>query len=192
VDLGTGDGRFVLRTARARPDALVIGIDPVVAAMTASASRAVRKPARGGAENAVFLAGSLEGLPEVLRGSASEVTVNFPWGSLLHAVGWPRVDELGSIAELVRPGGSLLALLNASAAEQEQHASRLELPPLEDERHVAERIVPGWEEAGLTDVTWTYLSPGEDPPSRTTWGQRLVRGSGRTTLRLDALRPRFT
>src|SRR4051812_7588776 len=120
VDLGTGDGRFVLRTARARPEALVIGVDPVVAAMAASANRAVRKPARGGAENAMFIAAALEALPEVLRGTATEVTVNFPWGSLLQAVGWPRPEGLRTVAELVKPGGSVLLLLNASAAEQEQ------------------------------------------------------------------------
>ncbi|MEA2149559.1 MAG: rRNA ((1408)-N(1))-methyltransferase [Solirubrobacteraceae bacterium] len=188
VDLGTGDGRYVLRTARARSDALVIGIDPVASAMAAAAGRARRKPARGGADNAVFLVASLEQLPGALRGAASEVTVNFPWGSLLLAVGWPRVPELRTVVELARPGAPVRALLNASAAEQEQHASRLELPPLEDEGHVAERLVPGWEEAGLTDVAWSYLQPGEDAPRRTTWGQRLIRGSGRRTLRVDALR----
>ncbi len=188
VDLGTGDGRYVLRTARSRGDALVIGIDPVASAMAASAGRARRKPARGGAENAVFVVASLERLPGVLRGVATEVTVNFPWGSLLLAVGWPRVEDLRAIVELMQPGAAVRALLNASAAEQEQHASRLELPPLEDEGHIAERLVPGWKEAGLTGVAWSYLESGEEAPSRTTWGQRLIRGSGRRTLRVDAVR----
>ena len=43
VDLGTGDGRFVLRTARERRRSLVIGIDPVQDAMADVARRVVRE-----------------------------------------------------------------------------------------------------------------------------------------------------
>jgi 16S rRNA (adenine(1408)-N(1))-methyltransferase len=189
VDLGTGDGRYVLRTARARPDALVIGIDPVSAAMTASAGRAARKPARGGAANAVFVTGSLEQMPGALRGLVHELTVNFPWGSLLRAVGSPEEDGLRAAVDLLAPGGTMVALLNASAAEQEDYADRLDLPPLEDQGHVDGRLVPGWRSAGLDDVRWRYLDPGEDPPRRTTWGQRLVRGSRRSTLLVSGRRP---
>lgn len=188
VDLGTGDGRHVLRTARARPDALVVGVDPVAEAMASSASRAARKPARGGVANALFVVASLERLPIALQGVASEVTINFPWGSLLRAVGWPRTQRMRTVVELTKPGGSVVALLNASAGEPGAYADRLELPPLENRRHVQERLVPGWRDAGLVDVRWRYLSVGERAPSRTTWGQRLVRGSGRETLVVCGLR----
>lgn len=182
VDLGTGDGRHVLRTARAQPDALVVGVDPVADAMADSARRAGSKPARGGVDNALFVVAGLERLPVALRGLAREVTVNFPWGSLLRAVGWPRPEDLRTVVELIAPGGSLVALLNASAGEASEYADRLDLPPLEDRRHVLEVVVPGWREAGLADVRWQYLGAGERAPYRTTWGQRLVRGSGRETL----------
>ena len=182
VDLGTGDGRHVLRTARARPQALVVGIDPVAEAMAPSARRAARKLARGGVDNALFVVASLEHLPVALRGVASEVTVNFPWGSLLRAVGWPQQQGLRTVVELAAPGGSVVALLNASAGEAGAYADRLDLPPLEDRRHVRQRLAPGWRDAGLVDVRWRYLAAGEQTPWRTTWGQRLVRGSGRETL----------
>ena len=189
VDLGTGDGRYALRAARAHPDTLVVGIDPVAAAMSDSASRAKRKPARGGVANARFVVASLEQLPAVLEGVAAEVSVNFPWGSLLLAVGWPHMDGLHRLVELVKPGGRVLTLLNASAAEKLEHAARLELPPLEDPDHVTRSLVPGWQQAGLTDVSWNYLAPDEEPATRTTWGRRLVRGSGRTTLYVEGRRP---
>ncbi len=186
VDLGTGDGRFVLREARARPEALVVGVDPVAEAMADSAARGARRPARGGAANALFVVASLERLPAALRGVAAEVAVNFPWGSLLRAVGWPEAEGLATVAELPRPGGRVVALLNASAAERAEYAGRHDLPPLEDDAHVADRLVPGWRAAGLRDVEWRRLAPGEDPPHRTTWGQRLVRGSSRATLLVSA------
>ena len=189
VDLGTGDGRHVLRRARAAPDTLVVGIDPVADAMADSARKAARKPARGGAENALFLVASLERLPAVLRGRATNVTINYPWGSLLRAVAQPKEEGLRTIVELLQPGATVVALLNASAGEREVHAARLELPPLEDPGHVERELVPGWERAGLEDVRWRMLDPGEDPPARTTWGQRLVRGSGRSTLLVSARTP---
>lgn len=182
VDLGTGDGKHVLRVARARPEALVIGVDAVAEAMAGSASRAASKPSRGGLGNAIFVRASLERLPAAFDALATEVSVNFPWGSLLRAVGAPEREGMATLARVLRGGGTLTALLNADAAEQERHAQRLDLPPLEDVEHVRSQLVPGWEEAGFEEVAWRVLGAGEQPPVRTTWGQRLVRGSGRSTL----------
>lgn len=187
VDLGTGDGRFVLRAARARPRALVVGVDPVRSAMAASASRAVRKPVRGGVPNALFLVAAVERLPAGLAGAASEVTVLFPWGSLLRAVGQPDPRLMPAIVGLLRPGGRLTALLNASAAERATHAERLALPPLDDVA-VERRLLPGWHAAGMSAVRARLLDAGEVPLQRTTWGQRLIRGSARQTLAITGLR----
>lgn len=190
IDLGTGDGRFALRTARARPNALVIAIDPVAEAMQQSAARAARKPARGGAANVVFVVAGLEQLPAVLDSLASELTINYPWGSLLRAVAWPEPDGLAAAVRLLRAGGRVGALLNASATERPDYAARHDLPPLDDPEHVEQRLVPGWTQTGLEHVEWRYLAAGEQPPHRTSWGQRLVRGSGRATLSISALRAR--
>src|SRR5918911_2592387 len=122
VDLGTGDGKFVLREARARPEVLFVGLDALDEATRESASRAARKPARGGAPNAVFLTADATSPPSALRGRASLVTVNFPWGSLLRAVAEPRPSALREIVALLRPGGRLVALLNLSAAEDPAYA----------------------------------------------------------------------
>ena len=187
VDLGTGDGRFVLRLARARRDALVVGVDAIAEPMSGSASRAARKPTRGGASNALFVVADALAPPAALAGRAALVTVNYPWGSLLRAVGEPDAPGLAAIAGLLRPGGRAVALLNASASEDSSYAERLELPPL-DEEHVGGSLVPGWRAAGLAVEDARVLDPGEEPPHRTTWGQRLVRGSRRETLLISAVR----
>ena len=60
IDLGTGDGRFVLAAAAARPDALVIGLDADAAGMAESSRRA----ARGNAlPNALFAVAAAEHPP---------------------------------------------------------------------------------------------------------------------------------
>jgi 16S rRNA (adenine(1408)-N(1))-methyltransferase len=187
VDLGTGDGKFVLRCARANPDRLHVGIDALEEPMAAAIRRAASKPARGGVGNARFVVADALRPPAELVGQASLVTVNYPWGSLLRALGAPEPSGLAAVASLLRPGGLIVALLNASAADDSAYAEKLELPPLDDE-HVRTRLVPGWRDAGLSVDEARVLAPGEEPPHRTSWGQRLLRGSGRETLLVSAVR----
>jgi 16S rRNA (adenine(1408)-N(1))-methyltransferase len=187
IDLGTGDGRFVLRTARERPQSLVIGIDPVQDAMADVARRSSAKPSRGGVPNALFLVASAEALPTVLSSKASLVSVNYPWGSLLRTLVLPDPEGMRALVGLLQPGGRLIALLNASVTDDRDYGERLGLPPLED-AHLDERLVPGWQESGLEAVSWHRLEPDEEPSHHTTWGRRLVRGSNRSTIVVEGTR----
>jgi len=78
IDLGTGDGRFVLAAASEHPERLVIGIDASVAAMAEASRRAAASPRRGGLANALFVAAGAEALPPELDGSADWLTAWFP------------------------------------------------------------------------------------------------------------------
>ena len=187
IDLGTGDGRFVLRTARERPRSLVIGIDPVQEAMAGVARRASAKPSRGGVPNALFLLASAEALPAALSERAALVTVNYPWGSLLRTLVLPNPDGMRAVVGLLQPAGRLIALLNASVTDDRDYGERLGLPPLED-AHVDELLVPGWQESGLEGVSWHRLEPDEEPSHHTSWGRRLVRGSNRSTIVVEGTR----
>jgi tRNA G46 methylase TrmB len=60
IDLGTGDGRYVLAAAAARPETLVIGLDASAAAMAEASRRAER---RGALPNALFAAAAAEHPP---------------------------------------------------------------------------------------------------------------------------------
>ena len=181
VDVGTGDGRFVLREAREHPDTLVIGVDAVAEAMTASAVKSRRKPAKGGAPNALFVVSAAEELPGALVGLADRLVVNFPWGSLLRALVEPIEPMLRALVALTEPGARFLFLLNSSVFEDEDYLQRLALPALDPER-VRQDLVPTYHRAGL--VVEEIQELAGDAPHRTSWGQRLVRGSSRTTLLL--------
>ncbi|MEM7051759.1 MAG: class I SAM-dependent methyltransferase [Acidobacteriota bacterium] len=185
VDFGTGDGRFVLDRARREPEVLCLGLDAVQAAMRRSSRRAASKVARGGAPNALFVVAAVEELPGDLEGLASRLTVNFPWGSLLRAVALPDVEVLQRIAAVGRSGARLTALINYAVFEDDAYRVRLGLPPME---HLVEgeALPEGWRQAGLEVRRRTLLA--RDVPHRTSWGQRLVVGSGRGTLHLEAVK----
>jgi 16S rRNA (adenine(1408)-N(1))-methyltransferase len=186
VDVGTGDGRFVYRTAVERPDTLCVGLDPVADALRKISAKAGRKPAKGGVENALFLVGAAEDLPGPLAGAADEITVNYPWGSLQRGIVAPEPRLLEKLAALADSATAevnprFTFLINSSVFSNEDYRDRLALPELDAERARGE-LVPRYREAGLVLETIEELAG--DAPHHTSWGRRLVRGSGRHTLLL--------
>ena len=184
VDVGTGDGGYPYRRARERPEILCIGVDPAADSLKKSAARIGRKPSRGGVDNLLLIVADLEHLPAVLRGSASELSVFYPWGSLMRAVADPSPAGLAALRGLLRRGGRFTVLLNMQVFDDEAYRRRAGLPTMGIE-DVDARLRPAWRAAGLSIVNLELLGP-RDVPIRTTWGQRLTRGSGRRTLLLQA------
>jgi 16S rRNA (adenine(1408)-N(1))-methyltransferase len=183
VDVGAGDGRFAYDEARNDPELLAIAIDPVAEAMAERSSRAMRKPAKGGAPNALFVVAALESLPPELERIADRVTVNYPWGSLLEAVLGLHPELLERLASLARHGAELLLLLNASIFEDPAYLSRLDLPMV-DVEYVERHISTLFASKGIVLGKHEFFEG--DPPHRTSWGRHLVRSSGRKTLLLSA------
>jgi 16S rRNA (adenine(1408)-N(1))-methyltransferase len=54
-------------------------------------------------------------LPGVLRGLADEVTVHFPWGSLLRGIVGADAAVIAPLAMLLRPSGELRIIVSATA-----------------------------------------------------------------------------
>ncbi|MEM7482661.1 MAG: class I SAM-dependent methyltransferase [Acidobacteriota bacterium] len=181
VDLGTGDGRFVLGWARDHPETLAIGLDAVQDAMRDTSRRAAAKAARGGAANALFVVASAEDLPPELTGLASHVTINFPWGSLLRGVVAAEPWLLQGLTGLARPGARFTALVNYSVFQDDDYRERLGMPPL-DLMASGEEFKEAWRRQGLLLEQSALLR--KNVPHRTSWGQRLVKGSDRSTLLL--------
>ena len=185
VDVGTGDGSYPYRRARERPEILCIGVDPAADSLRKRAAHIGRKPSRGGVDNLVLIVADLEHLPAVLRGSASELSVFYPWGSLMRAVADPSPAGLAALRGLLRPGGRFTVLLNMQVFDDDAYRRRAALPTLSPD-DVEARLRPAWGGAGLSIVALELLGPRE-VPIRTTWGQRLTKGSGRRTLLLRAV-----
>ena len=111
IDIGTGDGRYVLHHARACPWWFAIGVD--------TCRENLRAAARARPCNALFVIAEAQALPAELHGLATRITINFPWGSLLEGLLEGHAGLLGGLAAAAQPGAALEIRLNGGAlAEQ--------------------------------------------------------------------------
>lgn len=110
MDVGAGDGGYVLYRARSEPTTFAIGLDASPDALAGGAWRAKRARL----PNAAFLVDGIERLPRELAGVADEVTVHFPWGSLLRGLLVADEAVLAPLAHLLKAGGELRLLLSAT------------------------------------------------------------------------------
>jgi 16S rRNA (adenine(1408)-N(1))-methyltransferase len=162
VDLGTGDGSFVLARAASHPDQLVLGIDANADAMVDAARRATRRGGRGGFTNARFVVSSLDALPVELDGLADLVTVHFPWGSLRSAAAGHDPESTARLVRLARPGGHLELLL--------ADADRDGVAPID-----LAAVVTAHERLGLETLEVRSASLTDAIAVHSSWGKRLLR-----------------
>lgn len=178
IDLGTGDGAWPRRFAREHGNVLAIGVDSDRKALQEAAKMAERKPARGGAPNALYVAARAESLPPELSGSADWLTIYFPWAALLGLI-LGGDDQIADILnQLAAPRARLSIVLNAEAAPD-----RFDNPKPETARKSLKFPL---EAAGFRVTASQWLASEKSPP--TTWGGRLVKGSGRSMVALEARR----
>lgn len=173
ADVGTGDGRFVYRLARANPNWLCIGIDANTREVARTALRARRKDERGGAANAVFVRAGTGDLPGPLRGIADEIHINLPWGSLLRAVLADEPEALDAIARIGRPGAAVHVVVNECALDRHQ-----------PELHRLFGLLTG--RYAAAGIRLTGCRSSVEIPS-TSWGRRLGRGRPITVIRFDGV-----
>jgi 16S rRNA (adenine(1408)-N(1))-methyltransferase len=172
IDLGTGDGRFVLASAAAHPDLLVIGVDAAASSMLSASRRAARPTKRGGLPNALFVVAAAEALPSELEGCADALTVQFPWGSLLRGLLEADSAILAGLARVTKPGARVKLLL--SVIERDQAVGRCSL----DEASFAS-LAPRYVEHGLLLRKARLASAEQVAQAHSTWGKRLGAGGGR-------------
>jgi 16S rRNA (adenine(1408)-N(1))-methyltransferase len=183
LDVGAGDGRAVYERSRCDASRLFIGLDP--APGIEYARRAGRKQAKGGVPNALFAVGSVEDPPCELAGVVDELTVLFPWGSLLRAVALPDVESLRSLRRLCREGASLEVVL--SYAERDgSELTRLGVAAL-SKAHLEGALTRGYRAAGFRVTCIESLSRDELRALPSTWAKRLAFGRPREVWRLRAV-----
>ncbi|HEX3337020.1 MAG TPA: methyltransferase domain-containing protein [Jatrophihabitans sp.] len=183
LDIGTGDGKHVLATARRRPHALVVGLDAGPDAMRKVAARAAARPAKGGLPNALFVWAAVEQLPVALAG-VTEVHVLMPWGSLLRAIIEPDEPVLRSIAAACAPGAQFLITLNLHAWRPAVPEVGATVEPTPVSATAA--LAAAYGRAGWVLESAAYLDDAQIAELGTSWTKRL--GSSRDSLAVLGLR----
>jgi 16S rRNA (adenine(1408)-N(1))-methyltransferase len=122
----------------------------------------------------------IERPPVELACQADELTILFPWGSLLR--GALALDDAAAagITSLLRPGGRAISFV--SIAERDG----LDLPPLDEDGHgLAER----WLRHGLELHAFTPASSGQAAATGSSWARRLAADRVRPIWRFELTRP---
>lgn len=163
VDAGTGDGRYPLHVARTRADTLAIGLDGSADTLAYAARLAIRERL----PNLVLLREPLERL--ALESVADEVTIHFPWGSLLRGALAEDDRVFAAICRLPCPGGGLTLLLSVIARD--------DAPPLGD-REIA-RVERAYRAAGFALAERRVIARADVDAARSSWGKRLDVGGAR-------------
>lgn len=145
IDLGTGDGRFVYENALKDSKGLYLGVDPGFKQMEEYSKKSNKKDIA----NVLYVIGSLEILPEELRGIADKVYINLPWGTLLEAVVKPTPEKITKLEFLMKTNCELELKFGYSAETEPTETKRLELPEL-SEKYVRENVVSAFENAGFS------------------------------------------
>lgn len=152
LDLGAGDGRFARTLAQASPERAVVAID------TCGAN--ARSELRRAPANLRFVVADARVLPEPLSAAASEIVINFPWGSLLDELLNPTHELVASIAD--RP---LVARVNGGALAEAGF----------DFEHGSRRLLESFRHAG-TEAQARILNQADLRTIPCTWAKRLAFG----------------
>jgi 16S rRNA (adenine(1408)-N(1))-methyltransferase len=172
IDIGTGDGRFVSTAARANPHKFYIGVDANVKPLEKPSMKATRKPSKGGLPNAMFVQAAVEDLPEEFDGTADEIHIHFPWGSLLRAVAVGEPAVLRSLHRIAAPGCILEIIIGIDPDRDKVELERLEVPELTP-IILHSYLVPRYIDAGFELVDHGFLKAEQWSKLDTSWARKL-------------------
>lgn len=82
IDIGTGDGKHVLRWARKNPEQLCVGIDANSDSLVKTSSQTSLSGKKGKLSNCLFIQSSADKIPAFI-GPVQHIHILMPWGSLL-------------------------------------------------------------------------------------------------------------
>ncbi len=182
LDLGTGDGRFVFENAKKNPDTLYVGVDPSQKQLEIYSKKAVKNRKN----NARFILGSIEMLPDELNGKFDEVFITLPWGTLLKTLVNPTQENVEKIKYLFKPNSAdtLLQIIFGYAPDLEPSETiRLNMPGI-NEFYIKENIIPSFFKVGFECLEVHKMDKNDLTNIETTWGKRLRFGEDRTFYRL--------
>lgn len=178
MDIGTGDGRFVYRSAKENPHKFFIGIDANTKPLEKISMKATRKPTKGGLPNLLFVQAAVENLPEELNESVDEIHIHFPWGSLLQAVILGEENILASLRRICAPECLLEIIIGIDKERDKTEIERLGLPKLTED-YLENVLISKYEAAGFKLLEKGSLDSSKWSKIETSWAKKLQGGANR-------------
>jgi len=168
IDLGTGDGKYVLKNAQKDKDTLYIGIDPSEKQLKVSSRDIQRKKIN----NAILAVGSIESLPSELKNTADKMVINLPWGTLLESISKPIDENINKIIELMKVGAALEIIFGYSSFLEKNETRRLGLNDMSLE-YINNILIPRYKSLGLNINRCEEFNNNENSIN-TTWMKKLL------------------
>ena len=167
LDLGTGDGKFAFCHADKFPGHFVVGVD--------SCRENLHEYSRAKLPNLLYVIASAQDLPQELNGLISNITINFPWGSLLESllIGDPKL--MSGLASISRSVTTVEIRLNGGALTEA--GWRLEAG--------AEKIYTNLLQAGWQINVPSLMNAHALRSFPSTWAKRLAFGRDPRAIQLS-------
>lgn len=178
VDIGTGDGEFVYALAKDNPNRFIIGIDPHHKGLESLSTRIYKKASKGGLDNALFVLGNIEALPNELNNIANQVFINFPWSGLLKGIVLVEDDAWSNIKRICKTGAYIDILFGYQHNGEIDEAEQFGIPVL-DLTYIKDTMAPKLAEKGFRVIEMRTVDPEEIRNHPSSWAKKLGYGRDR-------------
>jgi 16S rRNA (adenine(1408)-N(1))-methyltransferase len=178
LDLGTGDGRFVYKTALENSNAVIVGVEP---ANTFKEYK--REINRKKLKNAFIFQENAENL-SLPKETFDEIHINLPWGTLLKYASDPNLDFYLNLASSLKLNGKIIVILGFSPHFEKTETKRLDLIDLDDRGK--EFLKENLSKIPCLDLTsFKILKRNELQKIETSWAKKLAFGQDRDYLKFE-------
>lgn len=149
--------------------------------MVGFAQKAAQPERKGGLSNLLYVVAQAQNLPCELEGLVNEVTVLFPWGSLLKAVARGDEEFLAGLAQVMTHRASLRVVFSLEDSIEKKVMDSLGLASINKES--LDALCAAYARVGFT-MKWRYISQDELKKFPSRWAKRLAYGRPRPVVEL--------
>jgi hypothetical protein len=149
--------------------------------MGSFAQKATKSKNKGGLENILYVVAAAEALPQELNGLISEVTILFPWGSLLKAVASADERFLENLRQVMVKNASLRIVFSLEDKIEKKVMENLGLSSISKES--LDKLCLAYARLGFA-MKWRFIAQDELKSFESTWAKRLAYGRPRPCVEL--------
>jgi 16S rRNA (adenine(1408)-N(1))-methyltransferase len=178
LDIGTGDGRFVYKSALSNPNYLYIGIDPA-----SNLKEYQREINRKRLQNALLINSSIENFKPEVKNFFDQISIILPWGNLLKYTATADKKFFTEIGEMLKNEGTIEIIFGFNEELEEKETKRLNLTELTEKEVTYLKAL--YENLSLfrleefREATYRELENFE-----TSWAKKLSFGKDRKYLKI--------